>query len=178
MADNIHFIKDFEVKSNQSFFFDNNVWMFLYCPIGNFNEKKQQLISSLFEKILSRNCSIVINSLILSEFSNSYLRLDFNLWKDENQSPLANFKNNYFNTNRAKETREAISLTIKNNILKISERYPDSFNSIDFEEILNTFKVLDYNDTIIYNECKNKNWILVSDDDDFAQFNDIILLKP
>lgn len=178
MADNVHSIKSFEVKSNQSFFFDNNVWMFLYCPIGNYNENKQKSISNLFEKILNRNCSIVINGLILSEFSNAYLRLDFNLWKEENQNLSASFKNDYFNTPRAQETRKIITSTVKNKILKVSEKYPDSFNSLNFDDIFKTYQVLDYNDAIIHNECKNKKWILVTDDEDFSKFNDVTILKP
>src|SRR5690606_15729012 len=155
-----------------------NVWMFLYCPIGNFNENKQKSISSLFEKILNRNCSVIINGLILSEFSNAYLRLDFNLWKEETQTPLANFKNDYFNSERARETRKVISTTIKNKILPISERHPDSFNSLNFDQIFQLYQTLDYNDSIIYNECRNKNWILVSDDYDFSKLDNIIILKP
>lgn len=177
MTNNIINANNFEVKSNQSFFLDNNIWMFLYCPIANFNENKQKIISNLFEKILSRNGSIIVNSLILSEFSNAYLRLDFNLWKAEIQSQSASFKKDYFLTKRATDTRKEIANTIKNKILKISEKHPDSFNAINFEHIFSTYESLDYNDSIIYNECKNKKWILVSDDGDFTKFNDITLIN-
>jgi|SRR5690606_17571847 len=178
MANNVFLINDFEIKTNQSFFFDNNIWMFLFCPIASFNQKKQESISKFFEKIIDRNCSIIINGLILSEFSNAYLRLDFNLWKEEEKLPLANFKKDYFDTERAKRTRQLISITIKNKILKIAEKYPDSFNALNFDEIFNYYQVLDYNDAIIYNECKTKNWILVSDDNDFSMFDGFTLLKP
>lgn len=113
MTNNLFQSKDFDVKSNQSFFFDNNIWMFLYCPIANFNEAKQKTISTLFEKILSRNCIIIVNSLIISEFCNAYLRLDFNLWKEETKNPLANFKNDYFTSKRAIDTRQNITNTVK-----------------------------------------------------------------
>lgn len=177
MTNNLFQAKDFDVKSNQSFFFDNNIWMFLYCPIANFNEAKQKTISTLFEKILSRNCIIIVNSLIISEFCNAYLRLDFNLWKEETKNPLANFKNDYFTSKRAIDTRQNITNTVKNKILKISEKYPDSFNALNFDNIFTSYEFLDYNDSIIYNECKNKNWILVSDDADFVKFNDITIIK-
>lgn len=177
MTNNIFQAKHFEVKANQSFFFDNNIWMFLYCPISNFNDTKQQTTSTLFEKILSRNGAIIVNSLIISEFCNAYLRLDFNLWKSENQNPTANFKNDYFSTQRAVDTREDIANTVKNKILKISEKHPDSFNAINFDSIFKTYKLMDYNDAVIYNECKNKNWILVSDDGDFTKFDDITIIR-
>ncbi|MEC5167457.1 putative nucleic acid-binding protein [Flavobacterium sp. PL11] len=177
MINNIFQANNFDVKANQSFFFDNNIWMFLYCPIANFNASKQQTISTLFENILSRNGAIIVNSLIISEFCNAYLRLDFNLWKGENQKPTANFKNDYFSTNRAIETREDIANTVKNSILKISEKHPDSFNAINFDSIFKTYELIDYNDAMIYSECKNKNWILVSDDADFTKFDDITIIR-
>lgn len=165
----------FEVKSNQSFFFDNNIWMFLYCPIANFSQAKQKIVSNLLETILGRNSSIIINSLIISEFCNAYLRLDFNLWKNETQNHSASFKKDYFDSARAIATREDIADTVTS-ILKISERHPDSFNSLDFSSIFVTYKILDYNDSMIYHQCKSKNWILVTDDADFANFKDINLV--
>ncbi len=177
MTSNILQASNFEVKTNHSFFFDNNIWMFLYCPIANYNEAKQKTISTLFEKILSRNGVIIINSLIISEFCNAYLRLDFNLWKEETANPLANFKNDYFTSKRAKDTRQDIANTVSNKILKISEKHPDSFNALNFNNIFASYELLDYNDSVIYNECKNKNWILVSDDADFTNFSDITVIK-
>ncbi|MCU4190205.1 PIN domain-containing protein [Flavobacterium sp. HXWNR29] len=177
MTNKIFQSKDFDFKSNQSFFFDNNIWMFLYCPIAQYNEAKQNVASTLFEKILSRNGSIIVNSLIVSEFSNAYLRLDFNLWKEETKNPLANFKNDYFSTKRAIDTRSDIANTVNNKILKIAEKHPDSFNALNFNNIFSAYKVLDYNDAIIYNECINKNWILVSDDSDFTKFDDLTIIR-
>ena len=178
MGDNIIDLKKFEVKSNQSFFFDNNIWMFLFCPIGDYNTHKQKSISGLFENILNRNSSIIVNNIILSEFSNAYLRLDYNLWKEETRYIGNNFKKDYFNTQRAAETREIIASTINGKILKIADRHPDSFNSINFDDYFSYYKTIDYNDAIIYDQCKNKNWILITDDGDFAQFNDITIVNP
>lgn len=178
MGNNVIDLKKFEVKSNQRFFFDNNIWMFLFCPIGDYNTQKQKSISGLFENILNRNSSIIINNLILSEFSNAYLRLDYNLWKEETRYTGNNFKKDYFSTQRASETREIIASTINGKILKIADRHPDSFNSINFDNIFSYYKTIDYNDAIIYDQCKNKNWILITDDGDFAQFNDITIVNP
>lgn len=154
MANNCINIKDFDVKSNQSFLFDNNIWMFLYCPIANYNAKKQASISKLFETILSRDCSIIVNNLILSEFCNAYLRLDYNLWKDEASNLGKSFKKDYFLTERSRDTREEISSIVENKILKFSDKYPDSFNALNFGNIWTYYKEIDYNDSMIYEQCK------------------------
>lgn len=177
MKNEVFSLRNFEIKTNQSFFFDNNIWMYLFCPIGDYNRKKQESVSKLFENIIDRNNSIIINGLILSEFSNAYLRLDFKLWKEEKQLPLANFKNDYFHSERAKETRQIISSIIRSKILKFSDKHPDSFNALNFDEILSYYEILDYNDAIIYYECKNKKWILVSEDSDFLNLAGLKMIK-
>ena len=118
MENKLFFAKDYQIKSNQTFFFDNNIWMLLYCPISDSKAEKQKTISKLYENILTYKNSIAINSLILSEFSNSYLRLDFKLWKEERMLYKADFKRDYFSSERSKETRETIISTIQNKICK------------------------------------------------------------
>lgn len=179
MANKEILARDFDIKSNQTFFFDNNIWMFLFCPIANYEQRKQKSASQLLDNILRMNNSIAINSLIVSEFTNSYLRLDFALWKNEVQNHTANFKKDYFNTEKALETRNTIMYTLKNSILKIADRYPDNFNSLNFDHISKLFTNLDYNDALILDVCDKNDWILVSDDRDFTAIKrDITIIRP
>lgn len=178
-AENITKINSHSIKSNNSYFFDNNIWMFLFCPIGNNNSKKQEILSNFLSDILSRNCSIIVNSLIISEFSNASLRLDFDLFKKEGNI-TANFKKDYFPTDRCKNTRQAISSAIKQ-IEKFSEKYNDQYNSINLDSILNNYcDVSDFNDCYFAQICEENNWLFVTDDHDFNEktFSKIKILKP
>lgn len=171
--------KDYNFKANQTFLFDTNIWMFLFCPIGNYQDKKQQSVSKFFEKTLSAPQSqIVITSAIVSEFANAFLRLDWKLWQDETKNFGNNFKSHFFQTERAKSTRITISNILMNKILPLSERYPDSFHSIDVDDVFRLYKSLDYNDAIFYNQCSQNNWIFVSDDSDFDELGAVITIKP
>jgi ABC-type spermidine/putrescine transport system permease subunit I len=76
-------ISNYTPKSLDIFFFDNSVWMYLFCPLGNYNRTKQKYYSSLLKSIKTSNSTIFICSLVLSEFSNRYLRMDFERWKEE-----------------------------------------------------------------------------------------------
>ena len=129
MANNIIQFKDFSPKSSQQFIFDTNVWMFLYCPLGDFKKEKQQNASKLLSYIISAQSKIIITSLILAEFSNAFLSLDFEQWRKLPENISGKFKKDYFETNRSKETRNTIESSIKQ-ILRIAERYPDNFNNI------------------------------------------------
>ena len=45
-------ITDYVPKHSDKFFFDNNIWMYLYCPIGNYNKYVVDKYSDFFGKIL------------------------------------------------------------------------------------------------------------------------------
>jgi len=135
--------RDFVFKANQTFLFDTNIWMFLFCPIGNYKEKKQKEVSKFFERLLAApKFHIIINSAIISEFANAFLRLDWKLWRDEEKQYGADFKKIYFKTERCKNTRKAIAHILRSKILAISERCPYSFNALDMDVIFNFYDSL------------------------------------
>ena len=76
-------ISSYQPKFNESFFFDANIWIFLFCPIANTGRRKQDLYSNFLQDLSHRKLGIYINSLVLSEFVNRYLRIEFNLWTNE-----------------------------------------------------------------------------------------------
>lgn len=171
--------RDFEFKSNQTFLFDTNIWMFLFCPIGNYKDTKQQTVSKFFERTLAApNSQIIITSPIVSEFANAFLRLDWKLWQEETSSSGNNFKSTFFQSDRCKSTRGTIANILTTKILPLSERYPDSFNAIDINDILKLYEVLDFNDAIFYHQCKENKWHFVSDDSDFDMLQGVVTIKP
>lgn len=171
-------LNEFSPKFNQLFFFDNNIWMFLFCPIGNYQKSKQTNISVFLQLLKSKNCDIILNSLVLSEFSNANLKLDFRLWKEETNNFSADYKKDYLITSRYKNTLEFVSSCI-NQILKLSERYSDNFNSINTIHLINNLNYMDFNDSYYLQLCENNKWILVTDDNDFNKINHSVqILKP
>ena len=82
----VSYIKNYKVKSSDCFFFDNNIWMFLFAPIADYNIRKQRAYSRFLREIQSAGATIFISSLILSEYINRCLRISYGQWKDRNQS--------------------------------------------------------------------------------------------
>lgn len=169
MPDNILLdISKYELKSNDVFLFDNNIWMYIFCPLGNFNrDKKQKVYSKFFDYVLSRKLHIFINSLILSEFSNRYLRLDFDL-ANKDKTVFNSFKKDYVGSERYIATTSEIKTCLKG-IIKISQKTSDDFNSINLDEVFNLFVKIGFNDSYYINQAVLKNWIIVSDDSDFTK---------
>lgn len=182
MPNNVIPISNYSIKSSDTFFFDNNIWMYIFCPLANFQkDKRQKIYSGLFSNLLSRKSHIYTNSLVLSEFANRYLRLDFDIAKRDikTQGALNDYKRDFVGTTRYIDTAK----DVKSNLLKITtfcQRSSDEFNSINLDTIFSLFTNIGFNDSYYLHLASKKGWIIVSDDSDlcknkFADLNVTIL---
>ena len=71
----------YEFKSNRTYFFDNNIWIAIYVPSINSNEDKHRKSLSFFQKAQHHNSQIALVSLIVSELTNTVIRLRYNYGK-------------------------------------------------------------------------------------------------
>ncbi|MCZ2615798.1 hypothetical protein ACRFA2_04625 [Bacteroides hominis] len=161
-------ISGYTPSSTDTYLFDNNIWMFIFCPIANVLKKKQREYSSFLQSILSVKASIFVTSMILSEFANAYLRLDYDLWKKDTRQYSANYKKDYLKSERYRETSKEVISSIKA-ILKLTEAMPDDFHMINIDNILTLFEKIDFNDSYYIELCKTKSLKIVTDDRDFGR---------
>jgi predicted nucleic acid-binding protein len=170
MAANIIDIKSYSPKSSDVYFFDNNVWMYLFCPLGNYQKNRQKSYSMFLKSIQSSKGTIFINSLVLSEFTNRYLRMDFEQWKKETNNHGVDYKKAYVGTPRYIETAKEIKLQIKS-ILSFCEKSSDNFNAINLDNVLTHFESIDFNDSYYIEFAQLDNMIFVTDDKDFTNYS-------
>ena len=85
----------YEFKSNRTYFFDNNIWIAIYVPSINSNEDKHRKSLSFLQKAQHHNSQIALVSLIVSELTNTVIRLRYNLWKEHTQNYMADYKRDY-----------------------------------------------------------------------------------
>lgn len=161
-------IGTYDVKSGESYFFDNNVWMLLFSPIANSREQSQRKYSNLLSEIQSRGGMIFISSLVLSEYINRNLRLSFKIWKDKTGNFNADYKRDYRPTQEYRDDVKAVESQVQD-ILKITVRRPDDFNALDIERILKDMSDSDFNDEYYIQLCKLGNLKLVTDDSDMLK---------
>ncbi len=164
-------INKYNPTSSDHLFFDNNVWMFMFGPLANYSQKQQRIYSSFLNRAVSSKSTIYVNSLVLSEFANAFLRLDFEQWKKINNMPLAKFKKDYISTSQYKATVSAIISAIKN-ILAIADKKPDDFHIVNLDLVFSNFSSIDFNDCYFVEFCKNNSLKLVTDDKDFQKIAD------
>lgn len=168
MANNIISINDYYPTGDDTFLFDNNVWIYLYCPLSAYDRKHQKIYSSFYQKILSSNSLVFVTSLILAEFVNRCLRFDYNQWC-KNPINIQNgkdFKRDFVGSEAYKDSVENITINV-NKILKLTEKYPDDFNAVDMSSILENLKSIDFNDAYFIHLAENRKLKIVTHDADF-----------
>jgi len=163
-------IKGYNVAPTESFFFDTNVWIFIFAPIAGSQQYKQRIYSGLFNEILSRKATIWVSSLIISEYVNAVLKFEFKQWKRRNKLINADYKHDFRPTVDFKTALEDVRAQVAD-ILRVCERRPDNFNSIDVDSIITDMGNCSYDfvDSMIVDLCnRNREIKLVTDDTDIS----------
>lgn len=162
-------ISKYTVGPTEEFFFDTNVWMFIFAPLAGAKPDKQKAYSSLLKEIITRGATIWINSQVVAEYVNRSLRMEFDQWKTRTKNYGADYKRDFRPTadylSTLQDTKSQIS-AIMNKSMKCS----DSFHTVNVDAIISSMgKSLDYGDAIIIDLCKQKKCKLVTDDSDITQ---------
>lgn len=161
-------ISNYTVSPTEEFFFDTNVWMFLFAPLAGAKQNKQKAYSKLLGEIISRGATIWINSQVVAEYINRCLRMEYEVWKKDPQNCNANFKHDFRQTEDYKSTLRDTKSQVSS-ILQKSTRYPDDFHTIDVDGIISSMGTsLDYGDAVIVDLCKRRKFKLVTDDGDMT----------
>lgn len=165
-------VKDFKIGFSDQFFFDTNIWLLLFGTVADFESKDQRAYSKFLEELITRDKPIFITSIIISEFANVLLRRDFNQWISTNKLVNQDFKKHFIGTSFYKDSVWVITNSI-NKILKLPNllRVSDSFQNLKADNILENFKIVDFNDSYINELAKTNGYKLVTNDKDFQKLD-------
>ena len=168
-------LNEHKISKTDKFFFDANVWLYI---LNDNSTKESKKYIEFLKKILETDALIITNQEVISEVISKFLKDD---------AKLKGFKDKYKEYRKTEYYRNcfkvisAIFLQLLDNKKLIFE--PINFTNNDFRKYLeiNTKEqqrnILDYKDYIYTIFSKNKNYIIVTNDKDFAslRFNNIIL---
>ena len=163
--------KNYRISATDNFFFDNNIWIFLFATIGNYAKAKQNAYADLLAYILERKRPIFINSLVVSEFVNANLRAEYEIWK---RLPANIYDNNYkkhFLKSDSYTNAKDSTLASLKNILAITTKGNDNFNAINLSLVFNEMDSCDFNDAYYLQYAQLGKYIIVTDDGDLFKNN-------
>jgi len=159
-------IKDFDPKTSQSFLIDTNILIYLYSPIGSYNEKMQESIGRFFQRCSNMKIDLNVTSHIVGEFFHVNLNMYYDLWRKANTSKISyNLKQDYRPTEDYKESVQAINSSIQS-FSKLVNRFPDDFHNINIDNVYDNCYNCEFTDAYLLELSEKRNWIIVSNDKD------------
>ena len=158
----------YNIAKNEKVFIDTNILIYLFSPdFVSSNEQHIEQYSKILEILLQNSAELYISSIVVSEFINRILRIDY----EKNKELYPDFKQDYRKSQKYKETLNLILKELKK-ILKISYKINDTFSDFD---LLSWYQRddnqnLDFNDLQIAFIIEKNNLKLLSNDSDFENF--------
>lgn len=163
-------------QENEKLLLDTNVWLFAF---GDSKFRYENENSGIYLNLLSKmaDSKIYICRPIISEFINKCIDVHWRRWlpgKNPRRNRRKDFRNDPSFERIAKEIAQDTE-----EILNMAKYYCDStFDDAKARRYLEEFKAckLDFNDIIIRDACELDDLILITDDGDFKNCSNIIVL--
>ncbi len=167
---NVMDVETYVPQDGDKYFFDANIWLYFYCPIGNHKKEIISKYSGFLKKALSNDTTIYVSSLIASEIINAWLKLDFNILR-RRKTVKDNYKKHYRGSSHYLSTAKNIQAVFNNQLLKISTPLDDRATEISLPDVLSGLDKTDFNDCYYHHLAKLDNLLIVTNDADFAELD-------
>lgn len=163
-------LQDLPKLSGRMIFVDANVLIHLFWLTGaNFWEQKY---ASVFARLLQQGNPLFVDFLIISEVINRMMRIEHN-----NRQPNSTYKA-FRDSQDGEKALSNIYLIVKEHILKRVKVVGKIFERKDIEAFL-VVNELDFVDKSTVNICKENNFVLLTNDRDFANADiDLLTCNP
>jgi predicted nucleic acid-binding protein len=165
----VHSIEDYNFPAGQGYFFDTNIWLYIYGPIS-WPDERSDVYSRALKEIRNSKGTIYINCMIISEFINSFSRIEF-----KQQSEFIRFKD-FRGSLKYRVIAQEIAYNVKK-IFRNTLACDPELQIINFPEVMDMFEQgkYDFNDLLFAQICRAKNLVFVTHDKDFSELGVEIL---
>lgn len=167
---NVMDVETYVPQNGDRYFFDANIWLYFYCPIGNHKKEIISKYSGFLKRALSNDTTIYMSSLIASEIINAWLRLDFNILRRK-KTVKNDYKHHYRGSRYYHNAVKDIRAVFNSQLLKISTPLDDRATEISLPDILSGLDKIDFNDCYYHHLAKLDNLLIVTNDADFAKLD-------
>ncbi|MDQ1251047.1 MAG: hypothetical protein QG646_116 [Euryarchaeota archaeon] len=166
---NVHSIESYDFFTGKGYFFDTNIWLYIYGPIS-WPDHRSDVYSRALKRIRDSKGTIYINCMIISEFINTFSRIEF-----KQQSEFSRYKE-FRNSLRYRAIAQDIAYNVKK-ILKNTLVCDPELQTINFPEVMDLFEQgkYDFNDLLFAQICRAKGLVFVTHDKDFSELRVEIL---
>lgn len=145
---------------------DTNILIKILYPVNYKSNFKAY--EDIYTKALQNNSKMLISSIQISEFINTCIRLQFNLYRAGKEM---DFKQEYRNTEDYRQNMDAILEIVQHDILNNFSLVNDDFSSMEQKNLFLYGFSYDFNDAFLAELARLNNALLITDDADFANYS-------
>lgn len=163
MRNRAHDPSTYDFKAGEQILVDANVWLYLQPPAAQPPPPFARSYSNALKNVLSAKALPVVEALILSEYVNRYLRLEYSAtW----QSKYPSFKKFRLSKEFSKVAQSVVA-EVKQ-ILAIAAAKDTWLEAVSISDILAEIVsgTLDFNDGVLVETCRLRGWKLLTNDVD------------
>lgn len=148
-------------QEGESVLIDANVLIYLFPPTTQPPPNFAKNYSQALKNLLTAKARPVIDSLVLSEYINRYLRLEYNSTWSATYTDFKSFRNSgdFVAVGNS-------AIIASKEVLKIASRCDTIFSKVDIQEVLSELGNLDFNDGVLVEMCRLQGWKLLTNDGD------------
>jgi len=164
MKNKAYDLSSYSFSSNEQVLVDTNVWLYLFPAPGNPRHNFAKQYSVAFANLVSAQAQPVLDPMVLSEYLNRYVRIE---WEGNFKTTYLKFKD--FRNSHDFSSVASSAETFAKGILSFCQIHSVPANELDLNLALADFSSgnVDFNDALLVDICKKKNIKLMTNDGDF-----------
>lgn len=164
MKNKVYDASSYIFSANEKILLDTNIWLYLFpAPVGSSNKFASQY-SAVFSRLIAANAQPILSPMILSEYLNRYIRIEWQGGYIDNYPIFKKFR-------QSKDfTHVAVSVNVfAQKILQHCQVHELAANALNLQQSLDEFATgkIDFNDAVLIDICKQSNFKLMTNDSDF-----------
>ena len=150
----VHSIDEYDFPEGKGYFFDTNIWLYIYGPIG-WPDQRSDAYSRALKEIRNSDGTIYINCMIISEFINAFARIEF-----KQQTNFTRFKE-FRNSLAFRAIAQDIAYNVRK-ILRNTLACDPELQAIDLPKVMDLFEQgkYDFNALLFAQICRKKILLL------------------
>lgn len=165
MKNKAHDLARYTFSEGEALLLDANVWLHIFSPPSGNTPSFARGYDAALKRMLAARTHLAVDALILSEYLNRYIRIE---WAALHKQAQPNFKK--FRQSPAFAAVGQGAALFARRILKLCSRYDNPFATANIDQVLTNFESgnQDFNDGLLSEACRHHGWKLVTDDGDFT----------
>lgn len=145
---------------------DANVWLYLYPPGAQPAPTWAKSYSGAFARMLQAKAKPIVDALILSEYLNRYVRLEYDAFWKPTYPKYKDFRQSADGTGVLQQAVAELG-----QILKVATPHDTQLAGMDLPALLAAVQsgAIDFNDGLLIQSCRQNGWKLLTHDKDMSQ---------